>query len=293
LLLIEKKTETSDMRFRSIILGVALTGAAVLNSAYAGDLYGPAMSGGSKDVPYIPAPGWQGFYFGVDAGGAWNANSVKDRNITGTAGPFDFSVPTAGTDPSGAFTGSVAGYNYQAGAFVFGVEADIHASDISDSRTRGIGNAIVNGVNVPLPAGLLSSAATTSLDWFGTVRGRIGYNWIGTLVYFTGGLAYGKIDDQLTIRGPLGGPLAQFSRRETETGYVLGGGIEFKPRWWFLSSPNWSIKAEYQYINLGNERLTGTAIGGIPVTASQVDHTFNTVLIGLNYQLPSCCEPLK
>jgi outer membrane immunogenic protein len=281
------------MRFRSIILGVALTGASVLSSANAGDIYSPAMPGGYKDVPYIPAPGWQGLYFGVDAGGAWNANSVKDRDINGSVGPFAFSVPTAGTDPAGGFTGSVAGYNYQVGTFLFGVEADIHASDINDTRNRGIGNVIVNGTNVPLASGLLSSSAYTSLDWFGTVRGRAGYVWAGTLLYFTGGFAYGKIQDQLTVQGPLGGPLAQFSRHDTETGYVLGGGIEFKPRWWFLSSPNWSIKAEYQYINLGSERLTGTAIGGIPVTTTQVEHAFNNVLIGLNYHLPACCEPLK
>jgi outer membrane immunogenic protein len=280
------------MRFRSIILGLALTSADALSSANAGDIFGPAMPGGNKDVPYSPE--WQGIYFGVDGGGAWNANSVKNRDINGSVGPVLFSVPTAGTDPSGGFTGSLGGYNFQRGAFLFGVEMDIHASDISDSRSRGIGNVIVNGVNVTVPAGLLSSTATTSLDWFGTVRGRLGYTWASTLVYFTGGFAYGRINDELTVHGPLGGPLAQFSRNnDTETGYVLGGGIEFKPRWWFLSSPNWSVKVEYQYINLGSERLSGTAIAGIPVTTTEVEHAFNNVLIGLNYHLPACCEPLK
>ncbi len=117
---------------------------------------------------------------------------------------------------------------------VLGVEADFQGADITDSVTVG------TNPNVTVKS---------SLDWFGTVRGRIGYAFDRTLVYGTGGFAYGDIKDELsaavTIRDHT--YAGSVSDQTTSTGYVVGGGVEHK------FSPSWSVKAEYQYINLGQE----------------------------------------
>jgi outer membrane immunogenic protein len=84
----------------------------------------------------------------------------------------------------------------------------------------------------------------SSLDWFGTVRGRLGYSFGSTLVYVTGGFAYGGVRDQLgtevTFVNAPGNMSSAASRNATLTGGVAGGGVEI------ALSPSWSAKAEYQ-----------------------------------------------
>src|SRR5262249_23542526 len=141
------------------------------------------------------------------------------------------------------------------------------------------GSAVQDSVTVTLN-GLVSASATSELGWFGTVRGRIGYGFDRSLIYFTGGLAYGGVKDRLSTN---------FSKTlifdDTKTGYVLGGGVEY------LLAPSWSVKAEYQYLDLGSDTLSFTKING---TATFTDpHTYNTVRAGLNYPLGGGYEPLK
>jgi outer membrane immunogenic protein len=78
-----------------------------------------------------------------------------------------------------------------------------------------------------------------------------------------------------------------FKRNETVTGYVLGGGYEYK------FSPAWSLKVEYQYINLGkNDPSDGAFMArGVPFRVN--DDAFNTVRVGLNYHMLPGYEPLK
>ncbi len=89
---------------------------------------------------------------------------------------------------------------------------------------------------------VLRRQSKSELDWFGTVRGRIGYAFDTSLVYFTGGFAYGGLDNQIDIDHL---EYWRYQNDGTATGYVLGGGYEYK------FSLAWSVKAEYQYINLG------------------------------------------
>jgi outer membrane immunogenic protein len=265
---------------------VAASFAALLGmgaSASAADIY----SGGSlKDGPvFAPVNTWTGFYFGTNGGYGWSASN---SNIDVTSPIFGDSVhiPVKGTDPDGGFGGGQIGYNWQRGPLVFGVESDIQISDIGDEVNGSI-------------AGIVNTKTSTSLDWFGTVRGRIGYAWDNTLVYFTGGFAFGKVQDELTASLPIPPfnlQIARLNREEVDTGYVLGGGIEFKPGPVFgvLSGPNWTVKAEYQYINLGSEKVSGSAIlGFIPLQSSEIDHEYHTVRVGLNYHIPNGYEPLK
>src|SRR5262249_27311559 len=110
------------------------------------------------------------------------------------------------------------------------------------------------------------------------VRGRLGYSFDRTLLYVTGGFAYGG------VRNGVDGPAISTYRFDgTATGYVLGAGAEFK------ITPHLSIKGEYQYINLGTNDPTNAAGqpfsnfagGGVATVRDDEYHTFR---LGLNYR---------
>src|SRR4029078_3737370 len=94
------------------------------------------------------------------------------------AGGCGWSGCPIGTSPSGAMIGGTAGYNWQgAGSpWVFGLEGDIAWTNIRGSSA--------------LCGGLICE---TRNNWFGTVRGRVGYAWDRFLPYFTGGVAFGDV----------------------------------------------------------------------------------------------------
>ncbi|MGO9472631.1 MAG: outer membrane protein, partial [Rhodomicrobium sp.] len=106
------------------------------------------------------------------------------------------------------------------------------------------------------------------------------YSFGSALLYATGGFAYGGVEDKLSIL------TTTVSNSYTATGYVVGGGVEYK------LAPAWSVKAEYQYIDLGSEKLAATAITYAHASAN-FDHAYNTVRVGLNYHFLPAYEPLK
>jgi outer membrane immunogenic protein len=239
------------------VSAIALTAA-----ANAADLV-PAPAGvGFKDAPYTGVT-WNGLYLGVNGGYAWDASSIGSK----LGSPLDIS-------PEGGFGGGQIGYNVQRGNIVFGVEADFQGADVTDSKSLGIGPATLE--------------FKSNLDWFGTVRGRLGYAFDSTLVYATGGFAYGHITDENNFIAPNPCPIAPPGRcipsssQKFETdasGYVLGGGVEHK------FNPSWSVKAEYQYIDLGQNSHWATL--------TKEDYAINTVRVGLNYHIGGSFEPLK
>jgi outer membrane immunogenic protein len=148
---------------------------------------------------------------------------------------------------------------------VFGLEADIQGSGISDSKTltAATSNALSASLNLK-----------TSLDYFGTVRGRAGYAFDRTLVYATAGVAYGQITDGAGISAAWAGQTlgaASDSKSVDAMGYVVGAGVEHK------FSTHWSAKAEYQYIDLGQDSVWAKA--------TKEDFAVSTVRIGLNYRI--------
>jgi outer membrane immunogenic protein len=239
---------------------------------------------------YMPANTWAGFYLGVNGGYGWGAKSTM------TVSAYEDGDDWANTNsarvlPEGGFGGGQIGYNVQRDRFVFGIEADIQTANISDhwsSEAVSIDGDVVT-----------DATAKASLNWFGTVRGRIGYSIGNSLLFATGGLAFGGVKDSLTHSVwdyYTDGATASASKNTTLTGYVVGGGIET------ALSPSWSVKAEYQYIDLGSTTLSTNSditYGVDPVytdngnASVKVDHTYHTVRVGLNYRLAQPYEPLK
>jgi outer membrane immunogenic protein len=260
---------------------VAASFAALLGmggTVLAADVY---SSGGSlKDAPvYVPVTTWTGFYVGANGGYAWGATDGKLDASSGV-GCYEYCYGYGdgqrSLSPSGGFGGGQIGYNLQRDRFVFGIEADLQGAGIEDSA------------RVDMLGGDASAAAKSELNWFGTVRGRVGYTLDQTLVYFTGGLAFGGVKDTLSVMSPLG-DMTKVSKDDTKTGFVLGGGLEHK------LNPAWSIKAEYQYIDLGSTKLSADAGDYCAwATASlKEDHAYHTIRVGLNYHIHDEYVPLK
>ncbi len=159
--------------------------AAASSAAQAADVYS-APTGGYKDGPPYVVANWAGYYAGVNGGYGWTSDQALDYQFnSGTWGPY--SDPHQSLSQSGGFGGVELGRNWQSGRFVYGVETDFQVSAISGS---------VYGTN---PSDTLDQVGVkSSLDWFGTVRGRLGYDFGPVLAYATGGFAYGRVEDDIT-----------------------------------------------------------------------------------------------
>lgn len=184
---------------------------------------------------------WQGLYFGGNAGYGWSNGSAATFDGVGSG--------TGSLSPDGWYGGAQIGYNAQFSWLVLGLEADLQGADISDSTTLSGGFANV----------------TTDIDWFSTLRGRIGYAAGPTLIYFTGGWAFADLDQKVST------PFESASRDSVESGYTLGGGIEYQ------FAPNWSFKTEYLYVDLGKQTVEA------PTGSYTTETDFHTVRAGVNY----------
>jgi outer membrane immunogenic protein len=240
--------------------------ATLFGAAHAADL-GPLVTKAPLPLPVYY--NWTGFYLGGNLGGSWGHQSEE---------AFVGSLPIAAVSdhPNGAIGGGQIGYNWQfynpggwGNGWVFGLEADIQGS--SQRATDDF-------AFLASPVGPISGDFTDKLEWFGTVRGRVGIAFDRVFPYVTGGWAYGdrKLDGTLTI--PAGS--AAFSTTSTSTdGWTVGGGIE----WAFWD--HWTAKLEYLYLDLGNNNnnnnfdLLRTPVG---ITASHF--TDNIARVGVNYK---------
>lgn len=257
-------------------LVVALLAATTLGvgAAAASDL--PARTAPRTAPMYSPAPvfSWTGFYIGVNGGYGWN-NSTGDSFCTTPGGVVDGVGCTPSVDstlkPQGGFFGGQAGYNYQSGPFVYGIETDFQWSDIKDSAT--IGTLCCNPALVPL--GTLSTSQ--KLEWFGTLRGRLGYAAFDRgLLYVTGGLIYGKESISLLQAFPAVSYPA--SSDSTRTGWTVGGGLEY------AFNQNLTGKIEGLYYDMGSETIAFTS----PITGftESANFDYKGVLVrgGLNWK---------
>ena len=200
---------------RTRILTALLATAALAPAAFAADL--PGRGGAIAPAPAFVqnAPyTWTGFYAGLNAGYGW--------------GSYDRAADLIMGKPSGGVVGGQLGYNYQFGNLVVGVEGDLNASWESKNRS-------------PI-AGMTTKG---SLDWFGTLRGRVGFAADRALIYATGGYAGGEVKSSVLNVVPAFTETTSSWRN----GWALGGGIEYA----FTNSI--SAKAEYIYTSMGSRLL--------------------------------------
>jgi outer membrane immunogenic protein len=246
----------------------------------------------------LPVYDWTGFYVGGNVGGAW---ASSDR--TSSADPI-FWLPgnvilLNATAPAtlrgtGAVGGLQAGYNWQRGAFVAGIEGDIDASSFRASHDTGILPG-TGGAGL----GTYQFVYTVKQDWLATIRGRAGWSVQNWLLYVTGGAAWtniGQTGHAEFISGCGGGPACttNASSSTTKAGWVAGAGVEYKV------SRQWSVRAEYLHYDFGSTSANLPNLGsggGVGVTAgSDFAQTINlkedVVRVGANYKFDWGAAPV-
>jgi outer membrane immunogenic protein len=223
----------------------AVAGLALSTSvAFAADLGQPYYK---APPPPPPPPSWTGFYIGVNGGWGWSKNTgdeacIDPAGVVNGAGCFSNGIGSI-VKPSGGLAGGQIGYNWQSGIVMYGFETDFQWADIKDS---------VSATVVPANG---TYDASQKLDWFGTVRGRLGLTPWGNnaLLYVTGGLIYGqeKVSSDVFLRNGQG---YFASNSPTRTGGTVGVGLEY------LFTPNLSGKIEGLWYDMGSETLIAPAL---------------------------------
>ncbi len=181
----------------------------------------------------------------------------------------------------------------QGAGFVVGVEADIQYADLNNQR-RDNGFYSFGPGTVSNSVVFVDPTGNRGVDWFGTVRGRVGYAFDRVLVFGTGGFAYGGGgSDEQRLYG---------RSSETRVGYAVGGGIEYAlPTTSFLNFFNSNavtLKVEGLYVDLQNDNRrdagsvfafdTANNTPYVAVGNKRLDDTqFAVVRAGLNYKFGS------
>jgi outer membrane immunogenic protein len=275
--------------------GIGAIAMAVALPAAAADL--PKKAPIYKAPPVVVDPWtWTGIYIGLNGGYSWGRSRTHVDYFNTLTGLAIVPPPGSITDVDfnlngGIFGGQIGGNMEINRIFLIGLEADLQWSGQKGSADfRCAAVAILAGPCLPgltfLPAA--AAGGTTlhldqKLEWFGTVRGRLGVLFAPTVVgYVTGGWAFGEIQTDGTLSGftPAAVPVSTvFSHSQTKSGWTIGDGIE--GRLW----DNWTGKLEYLYMDLGT--VAGTA-SLAPASTIGINYssriTDNIIRVGINYK---------
>jgi outer membrane immunogenic protein len=254
------------------LLGVAAAGCVLAASAFAADL---PLKAPTAPVA-VPICDWCGVYIGLNAG--W-VGGHKDVDFTGTSPLGPSIVPDLATldqlgsprlSNNGFIGGGQIGVNSQWDNWVVGLEGDIQYMGLKFSRTTGELTPFGTALGTPTVA--FHEEETD--HWLATARIRGGVAFGPALIYATGGLAFGQQDfsQSFVINNPGGFVIAgapEFgccvsalgSTNRFAAGWTAGGGVEFR------FAPNWSVKAEGLYVDLGKEGFDETLVTPAALTA--------------------------
>lgn len=268
-------------------LSLALLGASMsmltVVPAMAADIYGGSTKDSGSAVVGVPSSySWAGPYVGLHAGfgvgrGVNDMSFDHENDVSDTISvmqdddDYHNFVPLFSTEDelSGVIYGGQAGYNFQYGRIVFGIEGSLSGTDIS-GKEAGSGIATF-------------FETETSIDWLGLVEGRLGFASGGTLFYLHGGLAVADVSTVAKITSGLDNPKGSARLGEvdeTRYGWVAGVGIEH------ALGNDWTARVNYSYIDLGEESSSTTIrdFDGDPVGSfgMKSDVTINAITVGVN-----------
>jgi opacity protein-like surface antigen len=251
-------------RRRAFWLGAAALGALAPTTSFAADL--PV-----KVAPAAPAlaASWAGFYLGIHGGYGWKQNGfteVIDVNPFATIG---------GINAKGAVYGAQAGYNWQYGRLVAGVELDFSATDI-----RGDSSLVVRNVG----AATFTDLRSDKVSYLGTARGRLGWAPTDTvLLYGTAGLGWERFkrtDSNATVAPGISNTTV-ITTPFDRFGWVAGAGIEAK-----LPGTNWVGRVEYLHYGFGavEQGFSTTTVPGGTIADQRGDQHIDVVRAAVSYK---------
>ena len=257
--------------------GVAVSALAVASG------YGGIARAGDLPIEWPPPAiyNWSGFYAGFNAGAIWGSYNPQTATNHGSAFS-DYSsgvIDASGNqtiNPLGFAGGAQAGYNWQLGRWVAGIEGDL-----SYLRLNGAASTDVQLAPASTSTAVISAYGNT--NWMATLRPRVGWvanNW---LVYATGGVAVTGFSDDFALTGVRAAGTffyQQSSHIENyPVGYAVGAGIET------AITGRWSLKAEYLHVDFGRFTATKTTANtAVQVTTQSADLSTDLVRVGLNYR---------
>jgi outer membrane immunogenic protein len=209
----------------------------------------------TKERMYSPVPAatWDGAYIGVQGGGV-------RRDTTNTYSAFDLTQAGSKTGSGG---GALAGYNWQQGSFVYGLEGDWNWVS-AKSSTLG-----------------LNLFSSYDVSWLATIRARAGLAFDSTLFYLTGGAAFGRVKDRVAFLGGDGITVqTSYTQDQTRAGWTVGAGVEH------MFASNWAARAEFRFVDLG--KTSADCVPGSLSCGTNSRADFNSTmmmgLVGLSYK---------
>jgi outer membrane immunogenic protein len=291
---------------RTLLVAAAI-GLLLAPRAFAADLAVPHMYTKAPAVAVDPGYNWSGFYAGLNIGYGWGRSATTTDFIDSGGGAL-LSSSAGKFDLNGVTGGGQIGYNWQRDMFVVGFEADFQGGGQKgsfDALCAGAPAGLQDGVCTPGhrgdntfdPALPVAFNLAQKLDWFGTVRGRLGVAVTPRVLFYgTGGLAYGRVSTSgsvsaINVSGSPGSgdnlaftPVAaSFNSSMVKVGWSAGAGIEG------AFADNWSAKLEYLYVDLGT--VSGSlatpviALSGAPLVVGYRSHVTDNILrFGVNYR---------
>jgi outer membrane immunogenic protein len=220
----------------------------------------PAFAADLAARPYTKAPppmvaaiyDWSGFYIGVNGG--WGSS----HNSWDSVAPFAVG-PEGSHDATGGTVGGQVGYRWQAGTWVFGLEAQGNWADFSGSNVSTLFPGFVN---------------TSKIDAFGLFTGQVGYAFNNALLYVKGGAAVTSNKNYINTAAG-----ARFGTASDDTiwGGTIGAGLEY------AFAPNWSAAIEYDHLFMQDRTVNFTSAGAL-VGSDRIRQDVDLVTVRLNYK---------
>jgi outer membrane immunogenic protein len=238
----ENRMQKGTMRrglFALLAVAGVTTGTGIASAA---DIQRPVYKAPPAGVMPV-AYDWTGFYVGGHVGYGWADKSWQDG----------FGLFGISQQANGFLGGGQAGFNYQVGQFVFGVEGDMSWSGMKGSTNT------------------LASSFNTDVDWTATLTGRLGMAFDRWLVYGKGGAAWAR-DRYSTNFYTFPGTEVT----DTRLGWTVGAGVEY------AFAPQWTAKLEYNYMDFGTR-----SVSFAPGFSTDIDQQVHAVKFGVNYKFGS------
>ena len=241
---------------KKLALAAAAISALFTGTASAADL---AARPYTKAPPMVAAMyDWSGFYIGANGGWGTSRNCWTNTAVAGVP----FPPATEGChDADGGTVGGQVGYRWQAGSWVFGLEAQGNWADFQGSNVSLIAAPALN---------------RSKIDAFGLFTGQVGYAANNVLFYVKGGAAVTDNRYEGTFAG-----IVLDRAEQTRWGAAVGVGLEYG------FAPNWSFGVEYNHLFMGTENYNFRGVGlfaGINTRNDDVKQDADIVTARVNYR---------